>query len=156
MYELCVKLHKGPFAFHMEKSPLLQNFYTLTVTDVTDKYQLWSHNIYITKHLDGLQNRNNVSMKMFCPAPSYLETPLLAGGPPVLLSFSTNLYQDLWKKLKTSCHFCRQFRCSYLPKSCSSSCRPNYDPVINIYHPGGRKHVGPAICIPRNQRWISS
>ena len=40
-YKLCVKLHKGSFAFNMEKFPSLQNFYTHTVTDVTDNYQVW-------------------------------------------------------------------------------------------------------------------
>ena len=35
-YKLCVKLHKGPFAFNMEKFPSLENFYTHTVTGVTD------------------------------------------------------------------------------------------------------------------------
>ena len=40
-YKLCVKLHKGPFAFSMEKFPSLQNFYTHAVTDVTDNYQVW-------------------------------------------------------------------------------------------------------------------
>ena len=39
-YKLCVKLHKGSFAFNMEKFPSLQNFYTHTVTDVTDNYQV--------------------------------------------------------------------------------------------------------------------
>ena len=47
-YKLCVKLHKGSFAFNMEKFPSLQNFYTHAVTDVTDNYQVcsslfWSH-----------------------------------------------------------------------------------------------------------------
>ena len=37
-YKLCVKLHKGSFAFNMEKFPSLQNFYTHT--DVTDNYQV--------------------------------------------------------------------------------------------------------------------
>ena len=40
-YKLCVKLHKGPFAFYMEKYSSLQNFYTHAVTDVTDNYQVW-------------------------------------------------------------------------------------------------------------------
>ena len=39
-YKLCVKLHKGPFAFNMEKFPSLENFYTHAVTDVTDNYQV--------------------------------------------------------------------------------------------------------------------
>ena len=38
--KLCVKLHKGPFAFYMEKFPSLYNFYTHAVTDVTDNYQV--------------------------------------------------------------------------------------------------------------------
>ena len=43
-YKLCVKLHKGSFAFNMEKFPSLQNFYTHTVTDVTDNYQVCFQN----------------------------------------------------------------------------------------------------------------
>ena len=39
-YKLCVKLHKGPFAFNMEKFPSLENFYTHAVTGVTDNYQV--------------------------------------------------------------------------------------------------------------------
>ena len=41
-YKLCVKLHKGPFAFNMEKFPSLENFYTHAVTAVTDNYQVCS------------------------------------------------------------------------------------------------------------------
>ena len=39
-YKLCVKLHKGPFAFDMEKFLSLENFYTHAVTGVTDNYQV--------------------------------------------------------------------------------------------------------------------
>ena len=39
-YKLCVKLHKGPFAFSMEKFPSLEKFYTHAVTGVTDNYQV--------------------------------------------------------------------------------------------------------------------
>ena len=34
------KLHKGPFAFNLEKFPSLGNFYTHAVTGVTDNYQV--------------------------------------------------------------------------------------------------------------------
>ena len=40
-YKLCIKLHKGPFAFNMEKFPSLEIFYTHAVTGVTDNYQVW-------------------------------------------------------------------------------------------------------------------
>ena len=40
-YKLCVKLHKGPFAFNMEKFPSLENFYTHAVIGMTDNYQVW-------------------------------------------------------------------------------------------------------------------
>ena len=40
-YKLCVKLHKGRFAFNMEKFPSLENVYTHAVTGVTDNYQVW-------------------------------------------------------------------------------------------------------------------
>ena len=39
-YKLCVKLHKGPFAFNMEKFLSLEKFYTHAVTGVTDNYQV--------------------------------------------------------------------------------------------------------------------
>ena len=44
-YKLCVKLHKGPFAFNMEKFPSLEIFYTHAVTGVTDNYHVCHHMI---------------------------------------------------------------------------------------------------------------
>ena len=47
-YKLCVKLHKSPFAFNMEKFPSAQNFYTHAVTD---NYQVCSHHQSATFHI---------------------------------------------------------------------------------------------------------
>ena len=44
------KITQGPFAFHMEKFPSLQYFYTHAVTGVTDNYQVcWLLRFFLGK-----------------------------------------------------------------------------------------------------------
>ena len=126
------------------------------MTDVTDKYQLWSHNIYIKNIWTDCKTETMCPWKWFArhlliwKLPSWQEGLLYSwvSAPIYIRIYKRNLKQVAIFADNSAAHICQ-----------SPDCRPNYDLVKNIYHPGGRKHsqsVGPTICIPRNQSGFPS
>ena len=66
-YKLCVKLHKGPSAFNMEKFHSLQKFYTHALTGVTDNYQVWtSITSVLVKHCTVIELKLSICKSYKC------------------------------------------------------------------------------------------